>query len=147
MDYALVILWLLLAVLGQEYIAGGVSEAPYFQTMGALLRYGGDAISPIGIIVFGLGALMLYYLLYQSRLLPRWISVWGFIAILLNLATGILILFHLQSDFSTINMVMNAPIFFQEMVMALWLIVKGFNPSAVAALSAKTAANEPLRAA
>jgi hypothetical protein len=26
----------------------------------------------------------------------------------------------------------------QEMVMAVWLIVKGFNPSAIAALSAKT---------
>jgi hypothetical protein len=26
----------------------------------------------------------------------------------------------------------------QEMVMGIWLIVKGFNPSAIAALSAKT---------
>lgn len=138
---ALVILWLLLAVLGQEYIAGGVSEAPYFQTMGALLRYGGDAISPIGIIVFGLGALMLYCLLYQSKLVPRWISVWGFIAILLNLATGILILFHLQSDFSTINMVMNAPIFFQEMVMAVWLIAKGFEPAAMTRVLSYAARN------
>jgi hypothetical protein len=55
-------------------------------------------------------------------------------------------MFRLQSAFSTVNMVMNAPIFFQEMVMAVWLIAKGFNPSAVASLSAKTATNQLLSA-
>jgi hypothetical protein len=30
------------------------------------------------------------------------------------------------------------PLGLQEMVMAIWLIVKGFNPSAIASLSAKT---------
>jgi len=35
----------------------------------------------------------------------------------------------------------------QELVLAVWLIVKGFNPSAVASLSAKTATNELLSAA
>ena len=127
----LVGLWLLLVVLGREYTAAGASAAPYFQTLAALLRDGGDAISTITTIVFCLGALMLYYLLYQSQLVPRWISVWGFIAILLNLATGFLMMFKLMSAFSTINMVMNFPIFLQEMVMAVWLIAKGFEPAAM----------------
>jgi hypothetical protein len=138
--------WLLLVVLGQEYIKGGAPAAAYFQTMGTLLRDGHDAINIILIIVFSLGALMLYYLLYQSKLIPRWISGWGFIAILLHLATGFLIMFHLMVPFSTINAVVNLPIGLQEMVMAVWLIVKGFNPSAVASLSAKTATNETLSA-
>ena len=93
--------------------------------------------NPILVIVFGLGALMLYYMFYQSKLIPRWISVWGFVAIILHLATGFLIIFRLQSPFSTINTVMNFPIFLQEMVMAVWLIVKGFNPSAIAYGAAK----------
>jgi hypothetical protein len=143
----MLISWLLLVALGQEYITGGAPDAAYFQTMGALLRDGHDAIGTILIIVFSLGALMLYYLLYQSKLIPRWISGWGFFAILLHLATGFLIMFHLMSAFSTINLVVNLPIFLQEMVMAVWLIVKGFNPSAVASLSAKTATNELLSAA
>src|SRR3990172_7743175 len=88
-------------------------------------------------MVFSLGALMLYYLFYQSKLIPRWISGWGFFAILLHLATGFLIMFRLASAFSTINIVMNLPILFQEMVMAVWLIVKGFNPSAIVSGSAK----------
>jgi hypothetical protein len=94
------------------------------------------------IIVFSLGALILYYLFYQSKLIPRWISGWGFFAIILHLATGFLIMFRLISPMSTITIVMNLPILFQEMVMAVWLIVKGFNPSAIVSESAKTAMNE-----
>ncbi len=119
----------------------GAPGAPYFQTLGALFLKGNDSISTISVIVFSLGALMLYYLFYQSKLIPRWISVWGFIAITLHLATGFLIIFQLMSPFSTIDLVMNFPIFLQEMVMAVWLIVKGFNPAAIAALSAKVDMN------
>ena len=134
---ALVISWFLLLILSREYVAAGAPDTSYFQTLGALFLKGNDSISTILAIVFCLGALMLYYLLYRSKLIPRWISVWGFIAITLHLATGFLIIFQLMSPFSTINMVVNFPIFLQEMVMAVWLIVKGFNPSAIAALSAK----------
>ena len=45
---------------------------------------------------FSLGALMLYSVLDRSELVPRWISIWGFIAILLHLVTGLLILFDLM---------------------------------------------------
>jgi len=134
---ASVICWLFLLILSQEYVKAGAPDASHFQTLGALLLKGNDSISTILVIVFSLGALMLYYLFYQSKLIPRWISGWGFIAILLHLVTGFLILFHLQSPFSTINIVMNLPIFLQEMVMAVWLIGKGFNPSAIASGSIK----------
>jgi hypothetical protein len=80
---------------------------------------------------------MLYYLLYQSKLIPRWISAWGVFAILLSIAANFLIMFRLQSASSTIDTVMHLPLFVQEMVMAVWLIVKGFNPAAMASLSAK----------
>ena len=129
---ALVITWLFLLVLSREYVAAGVPDASNFQILGAVLLKGTDSISSITGIVFGLGALMLYYVFYRSKLIPGWISIWGFIAIILHLATCILILFHLQSPFSTMNSFMNFPIFLQEMVMAVWLIVKGFDPSAIA---------------
>jgi hypothetical protein len=128
---AMVIDWLFLLVLSREYVAAGLPEASNFQTLGAVILKGADPLNALGGIVFSLGALMLYYVFYRSKLIPRWISVWGFIAILLHLTTCILILFHLQSPFSTENSVMNFPIFLQEMVMAVWLIVKGFNVSPV----------------
>jgi hypothetical protein len=102
---------------------------------------------PMTNFVFSLGALIFYYLLYRSNLIPRWISVWGFIAIALHLATGFLIVFGLQTAFGTSNLMMNFPIFLQEMVMAVWLIAKGFNQAAITSLSAKTATNELLSAA
>ena len=128
--------FLLLLPLSREFVAAGASSAPYFQTLGALLR--GLAGLPMTVFVFGLGALLLYYLLYQSRLIPRWISIWGFIAILLHLATGFLLVFGWAAEDSQLVSLMNLPIFLQEMVMAVWLIVKGFDPPALAKLAART---------
>ncbi|MCJ7618458.1 MAG: DUF4386 domain-containing protein [Desulfobacterales bacterium] len=122
--------WLLLLPLSQEYVKAGASNASHFQALGTLLQ--GAANLPIPVFVFSLGALIFYTLLYQSNLIPRWISVWGFIAIILHLATGFLVIFGLQTSFDTSNFIMNFPIFLQEMVMAVWMIVKGFNPSAIA---------------
>jgi hypothetical protein len=61
--------------------------------------------------------------------------------------SALLVMYGLITPFSTAQIVLNLPILPQELVLAAWLIVKGFNPSAVAASSAKTAANELLSAA
>jgi hypothetical protein len=143
---SMVITWLFLVGLGRNYGAAGAPDASGFLVLGRVLKDGTDPLAAIGGIVFGLGALMLYYVFYQSKLIPRWISVWGFIAIPFSLAANILILFGLQSSSSTADSVMHFPIFLQEMVMAVWMIVRGFNPSAIASLHAKMATNEPLSA-
>jgi hypothetical protein len=128
---ALAISWLCLILVSQDYVAAGVPGPSYFQALGGLLLKGHDSINTVLIVVFSLGALMLYSVLYQSRLVPRWISGWGLIAILLHLCTGFLTLFGVVGTFATITVVMDLPIALQEMVMAVWLIVKGFNAPAV----------------
>jgi len=130
---AMSICWLFLILISREYAAAGASNASFIQTLGTVFLKGNDSISSILVIIFGLNALMLYYLFYSSKLIPRWISVWGFIAILLHFSTAFLMLFRLVAPgMSAIVDVINLPIFLQEMVMAVWLIVKGFNPSAIA---------------
>ena len=129
--------WLVLILLGREYVQAGAPAASYFQTMGTLVLGAQDSISTILIIIFSLDALMLYAVLYPSKLIPRWISGWGFVAIVLHLSTAFLVLFGLADINSSIVSIMNLPIFLQEMVMAVWLIVKGFNPSTIAAGTAK----------
>jgi hypothetical protein len=125
--------WLVLIVLGQEYVKAGAPAASYFQTLGTLLLAGNETLSTVLIIVFSLNALMLYAIFYQSRLIPRWISIWGFIAILLHLTTAFLLLFGIvESGSMSTLMAFNFLILVQEMVMAVWLIVKGFNPAAIA---------------
>jgi len=72
---------------------------------------------------------------------------WGQVGIALVIIGALLIVFHLIPGFGTVQMVLNLPIFLQEMVWAVWLIAKGVNPSAVASGAAKTATNELLSAA
>ena len=78
--------------------------------------------------IFAVAALVFYYLLYQSKLIPRWISVWGVIAAIL------LILVNLLEVMGIIpaSMILYLPIILNEIVLAIWLMVKGFNPSAIA---------------
>ncbi len=140
------IVWLLLLALSQLYVQAGAPVAPSFQASGALLLKAGELSSLTG-IVFCLGALMFYAVLYQSRLVPRWISVWGLAAVIPYLAAEFLALFALLDPLSATASLLHIPLAVQEMVLAVWLIVKGFNPSVSASLSAKTASNQLLSAA
>lgn len=129
---AIVISWLLLLTVSQEYVKAGVSNVSHFQTLGTLLLKATNQINTILEIVFSLGGLMIYYLFYQSKLIPRWLSVWGLIGAILYLAAGLFGMFSV--DFGMLL----APLALQEMVLAVWLIVKGFSPSAIASDPAKT---------
>ena len=129
---AMAICWSFLILISREYVAEGASNIAYLQTLGTIFLKGNDSISTILVIIFALDALMLYYMLYQSKLIPRWISVWGFIAIIMHFSTAFLILYgFVESGMSAIVSLINMPIFFQEMVMAVWLIAKGFSLDAI----------------
>ncbi|HYF94038.1 MAG TPA: DUF4386 domain-containing protein [Symbiobacteriaceae bacterium] len=126
---AMAICWFFLIQVSRETAAAGASTAAYLQTLGAVFLNGNDSIMSILVIVFSLGSLMLDSLLYRSQLIARWISVWGFIAIGVHLSTAVLMMFRsLDSDLMSI---ISLPILVQEMVMAIWLIGKGFNPTAL----------------
>jgi len=74
---------------------------------------------------------MYYYLLYRSRLVPRWLSGWGLVGAGLCLVATVYAGFTQEFGFTTVNTVLNIPIGVQEMVLAGWLLVKGFNRSTV----------------
>jgi hypothetical protein len=131
------IVWLLLLALSRLYVQAGAPAASGFQASAALLLKAG-ALSSLTGIVFCLGALMFYAVLYQSRLVPRWISVWGLAALILDLAVQFLALFALLDPVSATASLLFIPIAVQEMVLAVWLIVKGFSRSALAAGVART---------
>jgi hypothetical protein len=132
---------LLLLTLSQEYVKAGVSNASLFQTLGALLLAVRKWAGELGVIAFTVGALMYYYVFYQSKLVPRFISGWGLLAVAISLAAALLTISGQIIPFSTVFILLNVPIGLQEMVLAVWLIVKGFNPSAIASGSAKAGMN------
>ncbi len=112
-----------LLTLSHEYVQAAAPNASYFQTLGTLLLTVYEWTLLVGImIVFSLTALILNYLLYQSELIPRWLSVWGLIGATLLLAVGLLEIFGFN-----LTEILSIPIALQEMVFAVWLIFKGFN--------------------
>jgi hypothetical protein len=135
---AMAISFVSLVKLSQGFVQAGPATASVFQPLGALILDGHDSIRNILEIVFPLGALMFYAVLYQSKLIPRWLSGWGFLAAIVWLAVGILGLFQLIAPMSTPQLVLSLPIGLQEMVMAVWFIVKGFDTSAIASGSARS---------
>jgi len=78
---------------------------------------------------FCLGAAMLYSLLYKSKLIPRFISVWGIVAVILLFAVNMFGLFQSDGINLIIQMSLALPIILNEIFLGIWLIVKGFNQS------------------
>jgi hypothetical protein len=120
-----------IVTLSRNYAAGAL-DASHFQALGTLLVVVYDWTWVLGpLIFFALSTLPFYYLLYKSKLIPRWLSGWGFIGGILIIAQGLLSVFGSGnsgfSDTSIISMFLFLPIAVQEMVLAAWLIIKGFN--------------------
>lgn len=117
-----------LFTLSQEYPAGFSN----FENIGILLIAIRDWSSVIaGLIFFGFGSQILNYQLYMSKLVPRWLSSWGLVGATLITTYGIFGLLGVDTQVASVASLLAAPIAVQEMVFAGWLIVKGFNPSAI----------------
>ncbi len=126
-----------LLTLSQQFTTAGTADRTLLQAIGNLLVSVHDHAALVAVFAFCVGAFMYYYLLFQSRLIPRWLSGFGIVAIILMMVACVLALF--SGNLITSYIPLAAPIGVQELVLAVWLIVKGFNPSAIASLSAKTA--------
>ena len=134
-----------LPTLGQHFIAAGAGDRASLQAIGDSLVSVHDQAGLVAVFAFCLGASLYYTLFFQSRLVPRWLSGFGIVAIILMMAACVLALFSGNRITSYIPLAF--PIFLQEMVLAVWLIAKGFNPSVSASKSGKTETSELLSAA
>jgi hypothetical protein len=122
---------LTLLTLRVEFVLAGAPSTHYFQTTGDLLLALQDwAYSELWSITVCLSSMMFFCLLYQSKLIPRWLSVWGFIGAILFPAGSV-------SLFGSPNPVFVFPLVLSEWALIIRLIVKGFNPTAIAFGSTK----------
>jgi hypothetical protein len=118
------IIRLSILTLSQEYVKAGTPDAGYFQVIGNLLHAGYWWSHYLIMLVTCLVLPLFYYLLYQSKLVPRFISVWGFLGVALMLANILSAIFG-----RGVNMMLFIPIGLNQTFLAIWLIVKGFNLS------------------
>jgi hypothetical protein len=133
-----VVLLLLILRLSQEYALAGASAHPNFQSLGELLRSGRDLVNHGAMVMsVSLGGLMFYLVLYQSKLVPRWISAWGLGGTGLTMLATLLVMFRAMDIITAGYIAMNVPMVLQEMVMAILLITRGFTDVPAGHVSAK----------
>jgi hypothetical protein len=118
---------LVLITLGNEYVAVGSNPA-YLQSMGKVVYRLQGLLGPVGTILFLIGATCLYISFFRTRLIPRWLTVWGLIGVVPYMVYALLKFFNVEHGMLFYLQMVLAP---QEIVMALWLIVKGFDRAAL----------------
>lgn len=118
---------LALLTLAQESVSSGAVDSAATDASVQVLLGVRDWVANFMIsLPFLLGAGMYYYLTYRSTVVPRWLSVWGLLGIALSLVATLYSGFTQDFGFTTSSTALNVPIFLQEMVLAVWLIAKGF---------------------
>lgn len=85
----------------------------------------------------GICDLLLGILLYKSRLVPRGLSLIGIIGAPFLLASYLAVLFGVYEQHATIAGLSAVGVALFEFSLGVWLVVKGFNPKAVAVLESK----------
>jgi hypothetical protein len=134
----IVVCLLILVAMGEKAAS---SDGPVaFAVPVALVLAAREALGQVSVLAFAVGATMYSWLFYRSRLVPRWLSAWGLVAIASLAVSVVLVIAGVIEVMSQPQVLLALPIGVQEMVLAGWLIAKGFRP-------ADAAASEPVVAA
>ncbi|MFC6080503.1 DUF4386 domain-containing protein [Sphaerisporangium aureirubrum] len=113
--------------------AAGADAATLITTGNALVAFHNWTFLLGPGVIPALNALLLGYVLYRSRLVPRVIPAMGLIGAPLLLFSTTAVLFGLYAQVSAPSAIAGFPIFLWEGSLGVWLIVKGFKPSPIAA--------------
>jgi hypothetical protein len=122
-------------------LAGDTSQTDAVQGLGALLLAERFWAFQMLNLIFSFSALLLYFMLFRARLIPGFISIWGLIAAALVLFNTVLGWFSPDLG-ETLGMVTGLPMLLNEVFLGIWLIVRGFSPSAAAIEPARQLALE-----
>lgn len=124
---AIMVLFILLQIpLGAEYLNAGAG-ASYLQSLSNVFMEGQLYAYNIAMTTLGISGLILCYAFYKSKLIPRILAVWGLVGYAVILCGSVVEVFGV--NLLTIHAI---PGGLWEMFIGVWLIVKGFNPSAFA---------------
>lgn len=131
---AIMVIFILLQIpLGSEYLKAAASDTLYFQTLSNISVQASQYAYQIGMSALGVSGLILNYAFYKTKLVPRFLSVWGLVGyavIFLGMLSETMV--------SGLGLVSSIPGGLWEVFMGVWLIVKGFNSSALESRTVKT---------
>ena len=122
------LLLLSILTLGQEAIIPLFLNNSELEVLGNILKTMRDYVNHVFMILILCSSnIMLYILLIKSKLIPQWISVWGLIGSTLSIFASFLVLFKVIDIITNEYIILNIPTALQELIMAIWFIVKGFD--------------------
>jgi uncharacterized protein DUF4386 len=110
--------------LANEYLKGGASGT--LQAVSAMFTHAQLYAYHFGMLTVGVAGLMLCYLFFKTRLVPRFLGVWGLVGYAVILAGSMLEVLGVN-----LNSIHTIPGGLWELFTGVWLIVKGFSASAV----------------
>jgi hypothetical protein len=113
--------------LGRQVATGHSPDHASIQAAGDALLSMRQHATLAGVFAFSVGAGMYYFLFYRSRLVPRWLSAWGVVGVTGMMVACLLALFSDKPITGYTLLIL--PIAVQELVLAGWLLVKGFTPA------------------
>ena len=109
----------------QQFVEADAPEPSYLVTLGEFLYYGLDRLGyQIHMLFFCVGGSLWYYLLFTTAVIPRALSIWGLAAVGLLTIPVLLMLYDRGLTGALILGLPYAPF---ELVLGVWLIVRGFN--------------------
>lgn len=115
-------------VLSQEYVKLLPQDPANFESLGYLLKAARDLINHVFmILVLCIGNMLFYILMVKSRLIPLWLSIWGGMGAVLSIIASLLVLFGGVEIVTSEYIILNIPTALQEIILAIWLIIKGFD--------------------
>ena len=120
----------------QEYVTAGAPDSSYFQTLGSLFYESTQFIYASQMIFYTIGGVLFYYLFFKSKYIPKALSLFGIIAASLGFIGELFVFFGYD-----VPLYVFLPILPFEIAIGVWLIIKGFNSSAIDSPSAKTVIN------
>ena len=131
---AIMVLFVLLQIpLASEYMEAAALDASSLQALSTVFAQAQLYAYEIGMITLGISGLMLCSTLYRAKLVPRWLAVWGLVGyaiILCGMVSAVM--------GSGLGDISSIPGGLWEVFMGVWLIVKGFNSSAVVPQAPRT---------
>ncbi len=119
---------LLLLPLSWDVAAAEGGEMDGAPVLAGSLKAASDWTGYLGAqMIFSISALVLNWAFLRSGLMPRWLALWGLAGVPLMFASGLLVMFEsLNSHASALNLLV-VPLAVQEMAMAVWMILRGFD--------------------
>jgi hypothetical protein len=139
---------LALLTLSRHYVAAAAPEASAYLAAGSVLLAVKEWTFILGPhLLLGVNTLIYSYLLYKTQLVPRPLAIMGMTGAVLIQIAAVLEFFGVIGTWSPWLGLLAAPIGIYEMILAGWLIAKGFNPAATTSMPATTASSELLNAA